>query len=164
MKCLGGTNNRTYCRRTCPNDASMRYLCNDGTTCISTGQLCDFDVDCSSEDDELLCKKINESDGDVIISTTRICSKSETYQNRLMTSLCGLDETKKLLIKPFQLYFEQFERRRSRSLEELIPESVGRFRRPCHRGVPIQVHNENNSNFQRYCLMSAELLRTNLPS
>ena len=63
VDCIGATDERLVnpCTRNYPFDYKKRFLCMNSSVCIAATQVCDRNVDCPWEDDELVCPWLHQS-------------------------------------------------------------------------------------------------------
>jgi hypothetical protein len=164
VDCLGGSDERFYCRNQWPLQETRRYQCWNSTNCIHTASMCDetsFYDECPFKDDERFCE---------ITDKYGICHRYSfmplDQRNPSRDFLCKLDEEFRPTIKYFSLG-EQIDRNELISKldlsqqQEVVASAVGRDEQQnstgdlntvwlCNRGVLIW--RQARTDFDHRCL------------
>ncbi|CAF2108027.1 unnamed protein product [Rotaria magnacalcarata] len=143
--CLGGADERVFCRTVHPGDNRFRYRCwnasqDDEKVCISTNDLCDQKIDCKSNEDERFCSN----------NTIRyLCDNERNVKyNVIGDALCNISDmgisefvyfSLSDPLKPKIQIADSFPMVESRSV---VPRSLSEFFF-CHRGLIIVVVGSN---------------------
>lgn len=158
IDCLGGSDERFYCRNQIPLVPERRYHCLNSTKCIDTYSLCRSLSLCTHEDHNRFCEKIDSIMG--ICDEYIADPKLERHPS--LKFLCELDESPKdMITKDFRLTEQKYRSvlaialDSSENTDETLSEidyltgslNVAWF---CNRGLFVWRRTENNE-YTGYC-------------